>query len=296
MPYGMWGALAGLSGAAASGLTGIVVKAIGMRLSAPSANAARCTVAALLFLPIMLSIEGMPGFHGLAAVWLLASVLFAIVIGDTALFSAISLIGASRAVPLAQSYPVFTVVMASVVLGEPLTPHKAIGALVTVAGTILISMRAKPAGPDGAAVDLHHWRGIALAVLAAASWSIGLIALRQSMHSFGIWQTATMRMIVAAIVLWPLAWRTGALPTLSAGSSRGVLLFSAAIGSLLFVSTICLVVCVSLVGAGSGAIFSSMAPLVTVPLGCLIFKETMTRRIASGIALVITGAILCVTG
>lgn len=60
-------------------------------------------------------------------------------IGQLANYQALALADASRVVPLTSTYPLVAALAAIAIYREPLTPHKIVGALLIVAGVILVS-------------------------------------------------------------------------------------------------------------------------------------------------------------
>ncbi len=71
--------------------------------------------------------------------WLVAGVVVNPVLGQLALFKALKFGEASRVVPIAACYPLVTVILAALFLGERLTVPKCAGVLCIVVGIGLIS-------------------------------------------------------------------------------------------------------------------------------------------------------------
>ena len=71
--------------------------------------------------------------------WLVAGVVVNPVLGQLALFKALKFGEASRVVPIAASYPLVTVILAALFLGEKLTAPKVAGVLCIVVGIGLVS-------------------------------------------------------------------------------------------------------------------------------------------------------------
>jgi len=69
----------------------------------------------------------------------LASALLGSLIGQLAYYYAMAGADASRVVPITSTYPLIAAVAAIAIYREPLTPHKVAGALLIVAGVILVS-------------------------------------------------------------------------------------------------------------------------------------------------------------
>ncbi len=71
--------------------------------------------------------------------WLVAGVVVNPVLGQFALYKALKFGEASRVVPIAASYPLVTVILAALFLGEKLTAPNVAGVLCIVAGIGLIT-------------------------------------------------------------------------------------------------------------------------------------------------------------
>ena len=71
--------------------------------------------------------------------WLVAGVVVNPVLGQLALFKALKFGEASRVIPIAASYPVVTVILAALFLGEKLTAPKVAGVLCIVVGIGLVT-------------------------------------------------------------------------------------------------------------------------------------------------------------
>src|SRR5258708_17012247 len=74
----------------------------------------------------------------IAWLWLLASPLCSMVVGDSLYFMAAARIGVARALPIASSFPLLTTVGAVVLLGETPTVALIAGSLLVVIAVALI--------------------------------------------------------------------------------------------------------------------------------------------------------------
>jgi|GEM_PF-3077046 len=295
------GLIAGLSVAAFSAANSLIVRWIGPRIPSITLNAWRCTVAALIFLPLWWWSSGtvVPSAHAL--LWIGLSVLFTIVLGDTSFFLAIKKIGVSKAMPIAKTYPVFTVLLSWVVLHEALTLLKMLGVALAVGGTALMSRRA-PSATEGTTTieeDLRqsardHRNGFLIAIGTALAWALGAVILRISLASADVVTVSLFKTIIAAVMLATLSARVDHVPVQDVLLNHTKVLLAGATGVTLAGAALLLVYSTSLVGAGAAAVYSGLAPLFAVPLGVLIFKERMGVAAAIGCALAI-GGIICVS-
>ena len=295
------GLIAGLAVAAFSASTSLLVRGIGARIPPITLNAWRCTVAALLFLPLWWATTGgtVPDVRTLS--WIGLSVLFSIVIGDTSFFFAIKKIGVSKATPIAKIFPAFAVLLSWVLLDEALGGMKLLGVALAVGGTILMSHHAPVAvGALSSEIDSQrqsardHRVGIAVAIGTALAWALGAIVLKVSLTTADVVTVSLFKTIIAGGMLWTLSARVDHVPVRNVLFDRTNLLLAMATGVTLAGAALLLVYSISQVGAGSAAVYAGLAPLFAVPLGVLIFKERMSLIAVIGCLLAIAG-IICVS-
>lgn len=291
MAFEYWGELAGLGGAFVVALEGIFVKGIGERLPTVVTNAARCTVAACFALTIDIATQGAAHIQiaGFAAI--LLSVIFSIIIGDTAYFLAIRSVGVGVATAIAKTFPVFTAIFAYILLGEPLGVLKMIGIATATCGTVLLSIRGTAPPIKGSSL-ISYRHGFLLALGSAIASGIGVVAIRDALHTWSVWDTGFSRMALGSVLLWPVALRSEPLPTLKRILLPRAALGVIAVGACLSVTTLLLIVSIQKIGAGPAAAYISMAPLFAVPLSVLLFRERVTTRTIAGVLLAVVGIIL----
>lgn len=294
------GLIAGLGVAALSATTSLLVRFVGARMPAITLNAWRCTVAALIFLPLW-SVNSGTVPDGRTILWIGLSVLFSIVIGDTSFFLAIKKIGVSKATPIAKSFPVFTVLLSWIFLQEAVGPLKLLGVGLAVGGTALMSRRA-PGSVIAAAQEgeeerqsaRDHWVGFAIAIGTALAWAVGTVVLRVSLTSADVITVSLFKTIIAGSILWTLSGPVDHLPVGAVLRDRTNFLLAFATGITLAGAGLLLVYSISVVGAGAAAVYAGLAPLFAVPLGILIFKERMGVSAGIGSVLAVAG-VICVS-
>lgn len=295
------GLIAGLSVAAFSAATSLLVRGIGARIPSITLNAWRCTIAALIFLPIWWVATGGHVPDARSLMWIGLSVMFSIVLGDTSFFIAIKKIGVSKAMPIAKTFPAITVLMSWLLLDESLSPLKLLGVAFAVAGTALMSqppaepaLAKKPEGKQADSSRRDHWIGFAIAVGTAFAWAIGAVVLKVSLTSASVTEVSLFKTIMAASMLWIISSQVDRVPVGAVLSNRVSLLLAVATGFTLAGAAFLLVYSISLVGAGAASVYAGLAPLFAVPLGVLIFKERMSPSAIVGCFLAVAG-IICVS-
>jgi drug/metabolite transporter (DMT)-like permease len=222
-------------------------------------------------------------------VWLVVSVVALLVIGDTLYFRAMDLAGVSWAMPVANISPLGVVLLAAFVLGEPLTWHLFLGALLVVAGIALVSRTEGELTAGKPADKGARRRGLLIALLVAVLWAIGSVALKPA--------TAGMHSVVANSVRQPIGllmllglnlvrgqWR--ALQTLDE-KSWAIILMASFIGTGL--GTLLFIMAIQMIGAGRTSVLTSIAPLMAVPFSMAWLRERPTRWTLAGTLLTTAG-------
>jgi len=112
------------------------------RLPASGAVIARSLMTAVIFTgygAFAGQFRRITGAGAIPLAWLVAGVVVNPVLGQLALFKALKFGEASRVVPIAASYPLVTVILAALFLGEKLTVPKVAGVLCIVVGVGLVT-------------------------------------------------------------------------------------------------------------------------------------------------------------
>jgi drug/metabolite transporter (DMT)-like permease len=133
-----WLAIAACLGAAfCYGLAGVVLRKWARNTSARGMAVGTQTMAALLLLPLMvLAPPGMPSAGVIASILALGLVCGAV--AYVMYFRLIADIGPTAALTVTYLIPMFGVLWGALFLGEPLTIDMLIGALIVIAGTVLV--------------------------------------------------------------------------------------------------------------------------------------------------------------
>lgn len=222
------------------------------------------------------------------ALALIGSALIGPGVGDLLYYGSIRTLGVARTFPVAMAAsPLFTIVLAAVVVGESITPSVIGGGALIVAGITLITLRPESVGGPGAA---EPSRGAYLIVLVAAGcWAVATVWLRAATEGLSPPLVSSIRIPAAALFALALARSQGVTLRPGRYGARSIATLGAAgllgvgAGSILYV------LAVQHAGAARTAILSSTAPLFALPLAAILLHERVTSRIAAGTALSIAG-------
>ncbi len=263
------------------------------RLDMLSLNAIRClgAVPVALVLPLLVgSGAGVLQSPPLALTYIVAGAVSAMGIGDTIYYSSQKILGVSRAQPISNIYPIFTLILAALFLGEQATWALGAAVALVVAGIYLLTEKRDSVSSASIAADGAEARlGVALAVAAGFFWAIGTVLFRQGILDLSVLTANQLRIPTVALMLLGLVRLTGRPMQFARYGWRTLLVIGGAgvlgigLGSILFLYS------VQVTSAAKAALLSSMSPFFGAPLAALFLGEQLTWR-------TVVGMVLCVVG
>jgi drug/metabolite transporter (DMT)-like permease len=222
-------------------------------------------------------------------------------IGDTLYVGGVRAIGVARAFPVSMAiFPLFTFILAVLLVGESITPPVVAGAVMIVAGTILLTLRSAGdssiESPESKAIKVKGGfclstlqLGLLLVAAGAFFWAVNSVWVRETAEGVAPALVGAIRMPVALLFTASVARSRGQLPW--PGQYRGrslvVLLVAGIMGT--GVGSLLWVVGIQHAGVARTAILSSTAPLFALPLAALFLHERITGRMVAGTLLSIAG-------
>lgn len=252
----------------------------------------------LPFMAIMLIL--LPGinsvFLSISAIVILGlSVILGAVIGDTLYLWSQERIGVSYAFPISMSFPIMTYFLTVVFLNEPPILSRLAGAVMAVAGVILLS---KEQNGDGAGLErvrrLDLW-GILGALVTAVLYAVGTTLLQVGIEGVDPITGNFVRVAfgsAAFIPVYAVASHQGMKKPTRRATIRVIIagFFGMAVGSLLYVTA------VAAVGATIMSVIASSAPLFAIPVSIIFLNEKLTRLAVIGITATLLGVVLVILG
>lgn len=287
------GELAGLVAAFIWAANNIMVRSQSDRLDMLTLNAIRCIAAAPIaaLVPVVLGTgDALLRTPPLALVYIVAAAVMAIGVGDTIYFVSQKRLGVSRAQPISNVYPIFTLVLATVFLGERATWTLVGAVLLVVVGIYFLNAQRDAAGQVAALADARRARlGLGMAVGAGLCWAVATVLLRQGVIEMDALSAQQLRVPVIALLLVGMLRLTGRPVGFHRYGWRAVLIVGGsgvvgmALGGLLFLYS------VQATGAAKAALLSSLSPFFSAPLAAMFLGERITWR-------VVVGMVCCVCG
>jgi drug/metabolite transporter (DMT)-like permease len=297
MTTGSIGQIAALATAVAWTITALAFEHAANRIGAMALNFLRLAVG-FVFLGIWgLATKGafLPlDAPGSAWLWLSASGVVGLVLGDLLLFQAFIVVGSRVSMLVYASAPALTAVLGFAILGERLGAASLGGMALTLAGIALVVLgRAAPVGRDapksGAAVEpvasgpapgKHRARGIALAFGAALGQAGGLILSKIGAGRMDPFAGTQIRVSAAVICFGLIVAIAGVAPGVLSALRDRKAVASLTLGSFFgpFLGVSLSLLAVQSTKAGVAAAIMSITPVLIIAPYAVIYKEKVKAR------------------
>lgn len=283
----MWIAFA-FGSAFLAGVTSILAKS-GIRKTDSTVATAIRTIIVLIFSWIMVFITGSQNQIGaIGGKTLLFLILSGIATGVSWLcyFKALQLGDINKVVPIDKSSIVLTILLAFLLLGEPIGLRQGIGVLLIGVGTFL--MIEKKAETNGVPVQGKRWMLYAFgsAIFASLTSILGKIGIEGVESNLG----TAIRTAVVLVMAWIMVLVTGkaqAVREISVKELSFICLSGFATGA----SWLCYYRALQDGLASVVVPIDKLSILVTVAFSWLVFHEKLTARSGWGLALIVAGTL-----
>jgi len=182
--------------------------------------------------------------------------------------------------------PIAMILLSPWYLGERLSRRGAIGAALTIAGTVVLVVNGIPGLTERL---VPHWSGDLVLVLAGIAYASYSLLGRRILERHAPLGVTTRSLVWGAAALLPIAaveWASGARPVWTATAVVGTLYLAVMITALGYVVWNW---ALARVPAPRAAIFLNVQPIVGALLGPMLLGEAFTIFTALGGVLVVTG-------
>lgn len=302
------GELAALGTAACWSFTALFFSEAGKRIGSFRVNQIRLLFAVIIYTVILLFSTGrlFPADLNSDQFWLLTlSGVIGLVIGDSAGFKALVMIGPRLTTLLWSTAPIMATLIAWALLDETLAFSDYIGITLTVAGVAWV---ATERGTEKNKVQDDHpdsgtkIRGILLGLLAAFGQAAGLVLSKQAMLYAGgtidPMPASYIRLLTSLAVIWILSSLRGKLlDTIKEMRNPTGMLYTlggAVMGPYLGVWLS--LVAVASIPAGVASTLNATTPILIIPIVRIIYRERISRRALIGVLVAFLGILLLFAG
>ncbi|GAB4573131.1 MAG: DMT family transporter [Anaerolineae bacterium] len=230
--------------------------------------------------------------------WLGLSGLIGFVLGDAALFQAFVLIGPRLSMLLMSLVPVFSTVLAWVLLREVLAPLELLGIALTVGGVMLVVSDRQNGDSRALAVDSprQYMIGLLFGLGGALGQALGLYASRMGLEGdFPALSGNLIRLIAAASILWLFtALRGQVRPGFQRLREKPDALRYIIGGAIFgpFIGVWLSLVAVQNAPLGIASTLMSLPPVILLPVSRILFGDRITGRAIFGTIVAFAGTAL----
>jgi drug/metabolite transporter (DMT)-like permease len=185
--------------------------------------------------------------------------------------------------------PAITVIMAHFFLvDEPLTRRKSQGILLALAGALVLAIRGESGLAEGGRANPLGYLLILLAILSASGTTIYARKYMRDLDSFDV---ASVRMWVAALLVFPLSlWLIGFDLSHVTVEGYAALIYAALVGT--FAGMMLAFYNIQRFGATASAVTAYVIPVVATIGGLIILDEQITGAMLIGLVLIVGGIAL----
>jgi DME family drug/metabolite transporter len=267
-----------------------------------SANIVRCASNAAVLVFILLALGKAGALASLPMEVVVVTVVSGVIglgIGDTLYMIGLKSVGVARAVPLAATYPLFSLVWATLLVGEPVTVTAVSGAFVILLGIWLLS-REKLDSTAEVKGKLAS-RGVIISLATAVVWSVSVTLMDVAVTMPGVngidanYAVVTTRIAAMAVFMLALS------PVLD--RDHGFLkmkrstLIELCVGGLVANGVGWLLMNYSFLNVleAQAVPISSTTPLFSTIAGFALFQEKMTANNTLGAIVIVAGIFLIFT-
>ncbi len=294
------GHFAALGTSVAWSFTSVFFTIAGRRVGSPIVNRTRLLLAVIFVTITHRLMEGQ--FFPLGAEpfrwgWLGLSGIIGYVIGDSFLFQAFVMLGPRLSMLLLALAPVFSTVLAWVLLGETLSALELLGIALAVGGVVLVVADRRNGSTAARPITSRQYAlGVLFGLGAALGQAGGLLASKLGLvGGFSPLSGNLIRLITAAAAIWIIALLGGQMRTTitrlrAEPHALGAITGGAIAGP--FVGVWLSLIAIQHAPLGIAATLMSLTPVILLPIGRLFFGERITWRAIMGTVIAFAGTAL----
>ena len=295
----VYGEIAALLTSVCWAFNSVVFTRAGKRVGAVTVNYMRLWIAvpALLLIHWLLFATPFPfAIEPSRFLYLAISGLIGFVIGDTMLFESFLLIGPRLAMLLSLLVPVFSAILAWVLLGENLLVMEIVSILVTIGGIAwVVAEKRAPVDAFASRESRKYRLGILLAVGGAAGQAVGLLFSKRGLvGGYSAISATLVRVSASALALAVLSLFRGKIHAHLAKMKDKKALLEITAGALTgpALGVVLSLVAIAHASIGVASTLMSLSPVILLPVSYFLFKEKITPRAIIGTMIALLGVVL----
>ena len=271
-----------------AGVTAILAKC-GIRKTDSTVATAIRTIVVLIFAWMMVFVVGSQNqIRSIDRTTLLFLVLSGLATGASWLcyFKALQIGDINKVVPIDKSSTVLTILLAFLLLGEPIGPFQGLGVVLIGVGTFLMIEKKQQEAPSAASGKGWMLYAFGSAIFASLTAILGKVGIQGVESNLG----TAIRTGVVLVMAWVMVLVTGKVNEVRQVPGRE-LVFICLSGIATGASWLCYYRALQDGPASVVAPIDKLSILVTVAFSGLVFHERLTRRSSLGLALIVAGTL-----
>ena len=271
-----------------AGVTAILAKC-GIRKTDSTVATAIRTIVVLIFAWMMVFVVGSQDqIQNIDQTTLLFLVLSGLATGASWLcyFKALQIGDINKVVPIDKSSTVLTILLAFLLLGEPIGPFQGLGVVLIGAGTFLMIEKKQQEAPSAASGKGWMLYAFGSAIFASLTAILGKVGIQGVESNLG----TAIRTGVVLVMAWAMVLVTGKTREVRQ-IPRRELAFICLSGIATGASWLCYYRALQDGPASVVAPIDKLSILVTVAFSYRVFHERLTRRSGLGLALIVAGTL-----
>ncbi len=272
----MLGVLLSLTAAICWAFNGIAYKKGVQSVSIFTANFHRTFFATLYLFPFTVWELPRISLDAQTALILVVSAILAFYIGDLSYFASLKKSPVSIALPASSTYPVYVVLLSTVIYGEKLSINTLISAILVVLAVYIIYGSGKK----------EETSGVFYALLAAFSWALAILTLDLLTDRLPVSVVAFVRLLFC-LALLSFTVKTDEI------FNKESVIFSGAIGGFFsFLGIMLFITAIKISNSWNVVQPSSSSPVFAAIFSAIFLKEKLKLRLLLGISVVILAILL----
>ena len=271
-----------------AGVTAILAKC-GIRKTDSTVATAIRTIVVLIFAWMMVFVVGSQDqIQNIDQTTLLFLVLSGLATGASWLcyFKALQIGDINKVVPIDKSSTVLTILLAFLLLGEPIGPFQGLGVVLIGVGTFLMIEKKQQEAPSAASGKGWMLYAFGSAIFASLTAILGKVGIQGVESNLG----TAIRTGVVLVMAWVMVLVTGKVNEVRQVPGRE-LVFICLYGIATSASWLCYYRALQDGPASVVAPIDKLSILVTVAFSGPVFHERLTRRSSLGLALIVAGTL-----
>jgi drug/metabolite transporter (DMT)-like permease len=270
----------------------------GKRIGSASVNAYRIVIAVALLCATHLALLGhlLPGATNAQWLWVGASGIVGLGVGDFGLFAAFVMLGTRRSLLVMALSPVFASFAAFLLLGEVFSLVSAAGVAITLTGVIWVVLEREQESTRSSLSARSKIWAISLALVGALGQGVGLALAKKGIYyESGVvlnpLSATLMRMLFGALFVWVAMLAAGRTEELrrALNDKQGIRYTAAGAFIGPFLGVTFSMIAVTYTQAGIAQTLMSLMPVLIIPVVWVLHKQKTSLR-------GIVGAVIAVLG